>query len=146
MSADAGLLAVARVRGVREQDSRLGLRRAHDEHTAARARHDDAEARLGHAVAQAATFNGSGAAFAGVRAQLATLEQVVSRAAEEAGRSTSLLDVAHAHWQHQRTRLHAVELLLERRATARRELAARRETAALDEAAAQRWLRGGGRR
>jgi flagellar export protein FliJ len=48
---------------------------------------------------------------------------------------------AREHWQRDKTRLSAVELLLERRAEERRAERARREARELDDVVAQRWLR-----
>jgi hypothetical protein len=129
--------AVARVRGVREQDSRLGLRRAiADEH----------EAR-GRVVALEATLRRPGvvagdvATFLTARAAEGALAEEASRARQAAEAAGTVSATALAHWQQDRTRLAAVELLLERRAERRRAERARRETAEIDDLTAVRWQR-----
>ncbi|MDN4173558.1 flagellar FliJ family protein [Nocardioides sp. SOB77] len=138
-SRDRGLRAVARVREVRERDSRLGLQRAAQEqreHAAALATlqaelaaraEDPAAADAATYVARRASLQSLGAAVGGARGRLDSAEVV--RAA------------ADAHWQVDHTRLSAVEGLLEGRADARRAEALREEAKELDDAAGRQWLR-----
>ncbi|GAA1436039.1 hypothetical protein GCM10009641_33770 [Mycobacterium cookii] len=135
---DAGMRAVARVRGVREQDSRLGLAQASaDLHEAVR-RLDSFAARLVEThdpeVADPASFAAARAVAAG-----AALDVSTSRAALAS--STMLHLAAREHWQRDRTRVAAVELLLERRAERRRAERLRRERVEVDDLVAARWLR-----
>ena len=135
---DAGMRAVARVRGVREQDSRLGLAQAAADLREAVRRFDAMVDRLSSSsapsVADPASFNAARLAAAGVAAEV-----TASRAAMAA--SSTLAAVAREHWQHDRTRLSAVELLLERREEHRRAERLRRERVEVDDLVATRWLR-----
>lgn len=138
---DDGLRAVERVRGVRETDSRIGLRTAWAETRAAQARVDDLRAQLEHA----STFNtGSAASFLALRQSLQLLGDVLIAAEDARDASQLISDTAYARWQTDRTRLAAVENLLERRTSARRAEATRKEAVELDDIAAQRWLRARG--
>jgi flagellar export protein FliJ len=135
---DRGILAVRRVRSVREADSRLGLQRAVAERRTAGAR----VAALRHRLAAAATFDsGETTDFLAGRHRLAALGEAL-RAAESAWESSrTLTESARSAWQADRARLAAIDLLLERRAAERRAERARREARDLDDLAAQRWLR-----
>jgi flagellar export protein FliJ len=137
-SPDAGMLAVARVRGVREQDSRIGLRQALHEQRAHEARADE----LRHRLDSAGTFgSGSSGLFLALRASLDALGGSLRAAEEQAAASRTVSESAYAHWQHDKARLAAVEVLLERRAEARRAEAARREARELDEMSVHAWQR-----
>lgn len=135
---DAGMRAVARVRSVREQDSRLGLgRAAADEREAAR--------RLDAVRAQLATASvpesADPARFALGRLAVAAIAADVTVAGEALTTAGNVTAAARAHWQHDKTRLSAVELLLERREEERLAERQRRETADVDDLVATRWLR-----
>jgi flagellar export protein FliJ len=135
---DAGLRAVARVRAVRETDSRVGLRTAWDEYRATQHRVDD----LRHQLETASAFgSGSAASFLALRQSLEVLGDVLIAAEDARDASRLISETAFARWQHDRTRLAAVEMLLERRTDARRAVAERAEVRELDDIAAQRWLR-----
>ncbi|MCX6397855.1 MAG: flagellar FliJ family protein [Propionibacteriales bacterium] len=135
---DPGLHAVARVRGVRETDSRIGLRTAWNETRAAQSRVDDLRGQL----EQASAFStGSAASFLALRQSLQVLGDVLIAAEDARDASQLISDTAYARWQVDRTRLAAVENLLERRSAARSAEVARKEAAELDDIAAQRWLR-----
>lgn len=135
---DAGMRAVARVRGVREQDSRLGLARAAADEREAGRRVEAVVARLAAATDPAA-IDPSGYATARLAAAGLAADVTASRTALAS--ATTLTTVARSHWQRDRTRLAAVELLLERRAEARREERARRERVEVDDLVAARWMR-----
>lgn len=135
---DAGLAAVARVRGVRETDSRLGLRTAWDEYRAAQQRVDDLRQQLEDTSSFTA---GSAADFLSLRQSLQVLGEVLIAAEDERDASQLISRTAFARWQHDKSRLAAVEMLLERRTAARRAEAARAEARELDDIASQRWLR-----
>lgn len=135
---DAGMLAVRRVRSVREQDSLVGLQRAVAERRAAGSR----LAALRQTAARQQQFDvGDMAAFFSARTAMAALTAQISAAEEAWSASTLLLDTANARWQQDRARLEAIDLLLRRREQTRAAEARRREAQVLDEAAAQRWLR-----
>lgn len=135
---DAGLRAVERVRGVRETDSRIGLRTAWAETREAQTRVEDLRAQL----EQASSFGtGSAASFLALRQSLQILGDVLIAAEDARDASQLISEMAYTRWQTDRTRLAAVQSLLERRACARRAEVARKEAAELDDIAAQRWLR-----
>ncbi len=135
---DAGMHAVARVRGVREQDSRLGLQQALRELRVADAR----VTHLRSALLAAEDFTeGDLAAYVALRLRLQSIGDALGAARAEAEGSRTIAESAQAHWQRDRTRLEAVEQLLERRAVARREEAARAEARELDDIAGQLWQR-----
>lgn len=130
--------AVARVRSVREQDSRIGLQQALLEQRRLETRTNELRGQLERTDAFAA---GSAASFLALRASLEAVGQVLHRSEADAAASRTVSEAAYARWQQDKTRLSAVEMLLERRAGIRRADAARREARDLDEVAAQRWLR-----
>ena len=140
-SNDAGLLAVARVRRVRETDSRIGLQTALAEQRAAQKRVDDLRRRLSAAEQFAA---GSAAEFVALRDSLQVLGMVLLAAVEELDQTRTISAAALEAWQRDRAKLAAIEGLLERRAAARRTEAARSAARELDDLATQRWLRGSG--
>lgn len=134
---DAGLRAVARVREIRQRDSLLGLRTSMAEEQQAQARVGELETRLAGWYAPDGNPTAFLAAHAAGRA-LAVEAELARTAAATAHRFTlASLD----HWQRDKARLSAVELLLERRAEERRAEALRRETREADELASVRWLR-----
>ena len=135
---DAGMRAVARVRGVREQDSRLGLTRAAADQREAGRRRDAVAARLATATDPAA-IDPSGFATARLAASGLATELIASETALAS--ATTVTMAARAHWQRDHTRLAAVELLLERRAEDRRAERLRRERVEVDDLVAARWLR-----
>ncbi|MBW8751205.1 MAG: flagellar FliJ family protein [Propionibacteriales bacterium] len=136
---DAGMRAVARVRSVREQDSRIGLQQALAEQRRHEAEVSEVRARIERTDVFAA---GSAASFLALRASLDALGQVLRTADQEVATSRTISEAAYGHWQQDKARLSAVEVLLERRDGARRAEAARREARDLDEVAARMWQRG----
>lgn len=136
--ADAGMRAVARVRAVRERDSRLGLQQAISEQQW----HEQRLAELGRRLDQALKFDrGTVASFLNVRAGYQALTDEIAAAAAAAQSARHLTESAHEHWQRDKTRLSAVEMLLERRADERRGELRRLEARELDDIAGQRWQR-----
>ena len=135
---DAGMRAVARVRGVREQDSRLGLQQAvAEEHEAGRHL-----TLLEDRLASAEDSTGADlATFLAVRVGHQALAADIARSRMAVATARTVTASARDHWQRDKTRLSAVELLLERRAEERRAEQARREARDLDDVVAQRWLR-----
>lgn len=139
--ADRGLAAVARVREVREHDSRLGLVEALRDLRAREARVGALEDSLRRHSASASGGLHDGAAFVALRASLDALrESLVAERARLSVAQTVAMD-ADARWQSDRSRLGAVEGLLERRAVERRVERRRAEDRDLDEVASQGWLR-----
>ena len=133
---DAGMLAVARVRAVREQDSRLGLQQAMTEQR----RHEEFLVDLGRRLDEALRFDGGTvASFLHVRAGYRALTEQITAATAELASARTITESAREHWQRDKTRLSAVELLLERRAELQR-----RESRELDDIAGQRWQRQNG--
>jgi len=135
---DAGLEAVARVRGVREQDDRLGLQLALAESRALHGRADHLRTLL-----TTTTTDGP-----------MTPQQLLSHridlgrigdAARDASRGADSADVvsaeARVRWEGTKTRLSAVERLIEMREARRRAAAEHSRAKEADDLAAQRWLR-----
>ena len=140
--ADRGLRAVARVRAVREQDSRLGLLHADREHRAAVVRAEELELLVrAHAGPLADGASVPAGEWAGRRAVLGSVAAAARRTQREAEAAAVVRTAAQEHWQQDRSRLRAVEVLLERRAAERRAEAAKAEAALLDDLGGQRWLR-----
>lgn len=136
--ADRGLAAVARVREVRERDSRLGLVAALADLRAREARVGELEAALRE---HGSSVSGDMATFVALRESLVALrEALVADRARLATAQTVALD-ADARWQADRSRLGAVDGLLDRRADERRVERRRAEDKDLDEVASQGWLR-----
>ena len=135
---DRGLHAVARVRSVREHDSRIALQLALAEQRS----HEDRVAtlieRLTHAPAEVA---GSPAAVIGLRAGLDAIADAARAAQEEAEAHRLLAEDARARWQVAASDLEAAEQLLARRAARRRTAALKAEARELDELASVRWAR-----
>ncbi|QIG42464.1 hypothetical protein G5V58_06485 [Nocardioides anomalus] len=137
---DRGLAAVARVREVREQDSRMGLVHADREHRAVVARAEELDHLVDTHQAAAGEPLPAGQ-WAAQRTVLGTVAAAARRTHREADAAGVVRTAAQEHWQQDRSRLRAVETLLERRAEARRAEAARAEGRLLDDLGAQRWLR-----
>lgn len=138
---DRGLRAVARVREVRERDSRIGLQGALAEQRA----RDAAAGRLVAQLAVHATDAGAvltdGATYVAQRTMLQAIAGAVSVARSEAESAAVVSAAATAHWQTDHSRLAAVTGLLEARAVLRRAEAARDEAKEQDDAAGRQWLR-----
>jgi flagellar FliJ protein len=135
---DAGMRAVARVRGVREQDSRLGLARAAADEREAVRRLDAVVAILS---ATADPSDTDPASYGAARHLAAAVAADVTASRTALTSATTLTAMAREHWQRDHTRLSAVELLLERREERRRAERQRRERVEVDDLVAARWLR-----
>ncbi|MGA8257248.1 MAG: flagellar FliJ family protein [Nocardioides sp.] len=134
---DRGLRAVARVREVRERDSRIGLQQAlHEERTAG-----DQVARIDAALAAHRDPEGAAGHFVAVREMLVGQHEVIRAARDQLAAAQVVALDAGARWRSDRSRLDAVESLLARRAAERLAERLRREVVELDDIAAQRWLR-----
>lgn len=132
---DRGLRAVARVRGVREGDSRRGV-------AAQAAQCRRAEEQLAATLAHPPT------AHAGSVRDFVTSANAGTQWAHDVGLRRGAVETAHvllAHatdqWRSDRSRLAAVEALLQRRAEARAAERARTEARELDDIAAIGWSR-----
>lgn len=135
---DAGMRAVARVRAVREQDSRVGLQQALHEQRAHEERVTELRGRLERADSFA---TGSVGTYLALRTSLESLGAVLRSAEADAAVGRTISEAAYRHWQQDKARLSAVEVLLEHRAAARRAEAVRVEARDLDEIAARIWQR-----
>lgn len=135
---EAGLAAVARVRSVRESDSRIGLQTALAEQRARQARVDEVRGRIDRAHGFEV---GSAAEFLALRSSLAVLGDALVSAVADRDQAATISEAALARWHADKARLEAIEMLLERRAAARRAEVARHEAHDLDDIAAQRWQR-----
>ena len=141
MSARHGsLAAVARVRRVREQDSLLGLLQAEREAVAARTVLADLQDCLAPVQATEQTL----ASFVALRTGLLAVEQASTRAQAQVEAAESIAASARAHWQVDRCRLEAIEMLRERRGDQHRAEIAQAEAKELDEVATQLWARHAG--
>ena len=136
---DPGLRVVARVRAVRERDSRLGLVTALAEEEAARTRVSDLELQLSAVGKHEA---GSLSAFAARQRAVAAVSEALAAARDAWRNATIVAMTARERWHADRTRLAAVESLLERRANARLVERQRRESRELDAIAEELWRRG----
>lgn len=135
---DRGLGAVARVRGVREQDSRIGLQQA-----VGRLRTLEEQATTVRAGLEAARFpGGTGGQFLAHRNALRAQGELLLEVEGAAAVARTVELSARERWQGDRSRVRAVATLLERRAAARRSEADRAEARELDDIAARLWLRG----
>lgn len=135
---DRGLDAVRRVRSSRESDSRIGLQQALTQSRASAA----AASAAASALASYQTFAaGSSTDFLRHRQHLAALATGQRTAETVAQRSANVADEARNRWLRDRTAVHSVDLLLERRRAERAAERARREGAELDDLSASRWLR-----
>lgn len=128
--------AVARVREVRERDSRLGLSTALAEQ---RACADAAEQARTLLATTPAPTTASARDFVYQRSVLSAWCQTLSQRERATESARVVADAARAHWQHDHTRLGAVESLIERRAEEQRAETARREVRELDDVAARLW-------
>jgi flagellar protein FliJ len=135
---DRALSAVARVREVRETDSRIGLQRVLAEEAALVARLASLESVLSASRVRAQETPAELMACRTALAHLGVLIQEVRGAADTA---TVVTAEARARWSGDKARLAAVEHLLEKRAERRRTEADRRAARDADDLAAQRWSR-----
>jgi flagellar protein FliJ len=136
---DRGLRAVRRVREVRERDSLLGLRRATEEHLELLARVEDLDSLMG--LHTSATPPAEAGEWVTRRAAMMAVAAAASKAQADADAAATVRQSAQEHWASDRSRLRAVETLLERRAEARRAERDRAVARELDDLGGQRWLR-----
>lgn len=135
---DRALLAVRRVRAARETDSRIGLQQA----LATRRQHEQAAHAAAVRLENAPAFaTGTLTDFHAHVQHVDALGRDRAYTARQATSSEAVAQEATGRWQHDRTRLRAVELLLDRRAADRAVERERREAGRLDDLAGQAWLR-----
>lgn len=139
---DRGLAAVARVREVRETDSRIGLQQVLAEQAALAGRLASLTGVLESAGGEPTCSPG---ALLAQRTALANVGVLAGETRSALATTEVVADEARVRWGTDRARLAAVELLLERRAAGRRTERARREAREADDLAAQRWAREGAR-
>lgn len=135
--------AVARVRRAREQDSLIGLHQAVSEVDAAHRRLDGLETELDALAAPAGDHVSE---FVVRRSHMLSYGRAITAAQAAVAASTNLATSAREHWQQDKARLRAIEMLQERRVAEHRVERARAEARELDEIATQGWARtsGGG--
>ncbi|RLV48776.1 hypothetical protein D9V37_13725 [Nocardioides mangrovicus] len=134
----SGLEAVARVRRVREEDSRYGLLMAEREVNRA----GEQVARLDRQLTSHGTTTVSSAGeLVQLRQGLLALGELLQQAREDLESAQNVSLSARAHWQADRTRLRSIEMLQERRRDEARAERARAEARSQDEVATQLWLR-----
>jgi flagellar export protein FliJ len=130
--------AVARVRGVRERDSLLGLRLALREVETSEEQLHAIEARLEELATRPCSTPEQ---LLAVRQGLQVLGQAVAAARESLESARLLAASAQSHWQQDRMRLRTIEMLLDRRAERARVEEAKAQAKVEDEVAAQQWRR-----
>jgi flagellar FliJ protein len=133
--------AVARVRRAREQDSLIGLHQAVTEVGQARQHLAGLEQQL-DALAGPAEVGVSD--FVTRRSHMLSYGHAITAAQAAVAASANLALSAREHWQQDKTRLKAIEMLQERRVEEHRAERGRAEARELDEIATQAWARASG--
>jgi flagellar export protein FliJ len=134
----SGMDAVARVRRVREQDSRIGLQQAVTE---ARATREQLERLREQLEGLPPATLAATAAFVSLRSSMLSLGAAIADARAATETADVVADAAREHWQHEKSRLRAIELLQEARAAEAKAEADRIEARELDDLATQAWSR-----
>lgn len=132
------LSGLLRLRSVRERDSRIGLATALGEEREAAARLADLEQVL---ATLPTPESWDAAAFQGRQHTLELIRIAMGTARAELETARHVSAAARDRWSSDRSRLKAVESLIERRAAAARAERLRRENRELDEVAEQLWRR-----
>lgn len=138
MSHEAGLGGVVRVRRIRERDSRTGLSAALTEEHEALARVRRIEEQLASLPEPTAT---DAVTFAAQRHAATALGEALTAARADLAAAHRITLAARDRWRTDRSRLAAVESLVERRAEARRAEQRRREGKEMDAVAEELWRR-----
>lgn len=146
MTRDRGLSAVARVRGVREQESQRQLQRALAQQHDRRRELVELQRQISAVAAlETGLFGTDDLAAPGqllaLRSTLANLSQIVAEARRAVVAAEHASDVARTRWEADKTRLTAVEKLLERRLAEHRADLARAHARESDELASAGWIR-----
>jgi flagellar FliJ protein len=135
---DRGLRAVARVREVRERDSRIGLLHAL---TTVRSREEELaslQVALDHAAQHDADTLDD---FVVSRGLLTGMAVAVREATHRLDAGRTVATQAHARWRDDKARVRAIEQLLERRAQRRADEVARAEVREVDDIVGRLQLR-----
>ena len=127
---DRGMRAVARVREVRERDSRLGLLDALNSVRLRENQLEELETALAQANAREADTLDD---FALSRHLLSAMAHAVHAARIRLDASRTVATEAHSRWQADKARVRAIEHLLEQRALRRAEEADRAEAREVDD-------------
>jgi flagellar protein FliJ len=135
----SNLRGLVRLRTVRERDSRIGLATALTEQREAAVRVTDLEQLLVTLPPPATT---DVAAFQGRQHTLELIRTALVTAREELETAEQVSSAARDRWVTDRSRLAAVESLVERRMAALRLERERRDVRQMDEVAEQLWRRG----
>ncbi|MEP9362254.1 flagellar FliJ family protein [Nocardioides sp. CN2-186] len=138
MSDHHGLSGVVRVRSVRERDSRTGLAAALAEERAAAAEVADLQQML---ISLPAPRVSDLASFQGHQHTIELIRTALGAAHQDLEVARQLTVAARDRWVADKSRLAAVESLVERRAAAARLERRRREDRELDEIAGELWRR-----
>ena len=135
---DRGLRAVARVREVRERDSRLGLL-----HALGRVRDHEARVEsLGRALDAAASRSfGTLVEFTDSRRMLRAMAEALTAAEHDLESSRVVALQAHTRWQADKAAVRAIEHLLDERARLRAEEQVRVENREIDDIVSRLHLR-----
>ena len=141
MSREPHLGAVVRVRRIRERDSRTGLTTALTEEHLAMARVRRIEEQL---AALPEPADSDTASFAARRHAATALGEALTAARADLAAAHRITLAARDRWRTDRSRLAAVESLVERRAEAVRAEQRRREGKELDAVAEELWRRNHG--
>ena len=139
---DRGLRAVARVRSVREQDSRIGLQQAVSQVRETASALVVLEEQLASGVEALGVARGSVADFRALQLGVDGLNRRVHESRSSLLAAEAVARAARDRWAADHSRLRAVETLLANRALERRREAARAEVRELDDLAGRGWLRG----
>ena len=137
-SHDRGLRAVARVREVRERDSRIGLL-----HALGRVRDQEAHVEaLSVALDEAASRSFTTVSeFTSARGMLRAMAEALQAAEHDLESRRVVALQAHTRWQADKAAVRAIEHLLDERARVRAEAAARAETREIDDIVSRLHLR-----
>ncbi|MEO3935412.1 flagellar FliJ family protein [Dermatophilaceae bacterium Soc4.6] len=138
-----GLDAVARVRSIREKDSLFGLHSALTDARRDQERLVSLDSRLDSPTAAPAAQGQDAASFLAARSAMLVVGTAVAAAQGQLDTTEAVALAARGQWQHDKTQLEAISLLMERRAVELRDEDRRREARDLDEIAGQRWARYG---
>jgi len=126
---------------MRERDSLFGLHGATLDARRDRDRLESLDSRLDTRPAAPAPEGEALASFIETRGALLALGSAIAAARVQLDSTDAVALAARSRWQHDKTQLDAISMLMERRALELREELLRRESRDLDEIAGQRWAR-----
>lgn len=137
---DRGMRAVARVRAVRERDSRIGLLQAL---TTVRLREEELGTLRATLEEAARRVEGDLDDFAASRRLLTGMAAMVREAEHRLEGSRTVAAEAHVRWQADKARVRAIEQLLDHRAERRAEDEARADVREIEDIVGRLWSRTG---